>query len=293
MELSSNQVLYRKEGGIAHITFNRPEADNTISRKLFLALVEAVDDAARDSSVRVVIFDAVGDHFCAGFDVGDPDASLNAGDEPVDFMFRRENTQEEVDLWMKILNLRKPTIGALKGRVLGGGCLLALCMDCLIVAENTTMDNMEFALGMGYTIYLPFDAWKIPMNVAKKKAFTGEPITAEEGYRFGFFNDVVPIEKLDAAAERLAHQMLRLSPYTLTAHKEIYNLAYTLQGMQAIVPFAKETFNIGLELPGTPENQAMWGAAPTMSPDAFRKLFMDKIDAVIEEDKKTLEELMK
>ena len=288
MQLSSNQVLYRKDGAIAHITMNRPEAYNTISRELFLALNQAVDEVARDSSVRVVIFDAVGDHFCSGFDVGDSEASLNNNEEPVDFMYRRENTQEEIDLWLKITNLRKPTIGAIKGKILGGGWFMTMCFDCIIAADTTRIDNMEFALGMGYTVYLPFDAWKIPMNVAKKKAFTGEPTTAEEGLRWGLFNEVVPVEKLDAAADRLAHQMLRLSPYTLTAHKEIYNLAYTLMGMQAIVPFAKETFNIGMELPGTPENQEMWKSATKMTDAAFRQLFLDKVEALIEEDKKPL-----
>ena len=146
----------------------------------------------------------------------------------------------------------------------------------------------EFALGMGYTIYLPFDAWKIPVNIAKQKAFTGEATTAEEGYRYGLFNQVVPVEKLEDAAMRLARRMLRLSPYTLAAHKEIYNLAYSLKGIQNIVPFAKETFSIGMELPGTPENQAMWEYARKVGPEKFRQYFAEKIAEVAEEDKQPL-----
>ena len=79
-----------------------------------------------------------------------------------------------------------------------------------------------------------------------------------------------------------------LSPYTLAAHKEIYNLAYSLKGIQNIVPFAKETFSIGMELPGTPENQAMWEYARKVGPEKFRQYFAEKIAEVAEEDKKPL-----
>lgn len=210
----------------------------------------------RDREVRVVVFCGKGDHFCSGFDVGDPEASLNNNEEDtVDWMFRRENTQEEIDLWMKIRNMRKPTIGAMKGSVLGGGWFMAMTFDCLIAADTTVFDNLEFALGMGYTIYLPWDAYKIPMNIAKQKAFTGEATTAEEGYRYGLFNQVVPVDKLDDAVMRLARRMLRLS--SLHPHRPQGDLQSVsdMMGMQQIVPFAKETFSIGMELPGTKENR--------------------------------------
>ena len=292
MQLSSSQVTYEKivkeNGAIAKIMFNRPEEGNKINHKMFLALNEAIDEAMRDSQVRVVIFGGEGDHFCSGFDAGDPDTSLN-NNETVDWMFRRENTQEEIDLWLKIYNMRKPTIGALKGSVLGGGWFMAMTFDCIIAAEGTTLDNLEFALGMGYTVYLPFDAYKIPMNIAKQKAFTGEVTTAEEALKWGLFNQVVPMEKLDAACMRLAERMLRLSPYTLTAHKEIYNMCYNMMGIQQVVPFARETFSIGMELPGTPQNQAMWQYAREVGPDKFREYFAQKIAEVKAEDEKPLD----
>lgn len=289
MKLSSSQVIYEKIGSIGKIWLNRPEYGNKITREMFLALNEAVDEVIRDEEVRVVIFAGKGEHFCSGFDAGDPEASLNNNEQgTVTWEARRANTQEEIDLWLKIYNMRKPTIGATQGSVLGGGWFMAMMFDCIIAAENTVYDNLEFALGMGYTIYTPFDAWKIPMNIAKQKAFTGEATTAEEGYRLGLFNQVVPVEKLDAAAMRLAGRMLRLSPYTLAVHKELYKMAYDLMGIQQIVPFAKETFNIGMELPGTRENQEMWEYARRNGPEAFRKLFAEKIAAIAEEDKKPL-----
>ena len=82
----------------------------------------------------------------------------------------------------------------------------------------------------------------------------------------------------------IAHDLID----TLTAHKEIYNLVSDMMGMQQIVPFAKETFSIGMELPGTKENQEMWEYARKHGPEAFRKYFAQRIAAVAEEDKKPL-----
>ena len=283
--MKSTQVLYERDGAIAKIWLNRPDYGNRISRELFLALDEAVDKAIKDKEVRVVIIGGKGENFCCGFDVGDPEASLNNNEAgTVLWEDRRENTQEEIDLFLKIFNMRKPVIGATQGRTLGGGYFLAMMCDCLIAAENTVYDNTEFALGMSYTMYTPFDAWKIPMNIAKEKAFTGSPITAQEGLRFGLFNKVVPVDRLDEAATKLAKKMLRLSPYTLTIHKEIYKQAYDLMGIQHVVPFAKETFNIGMELPGTPENQAMWEHGRKHGPQAMVDLFEQKLAQIAKED---------
>ena len=122
MKLSSSRCSMRRLAPSERFALTAPEEGNKISREMFLALNEAVDEAVRDREVRVVVFCGKGDHFCSGFDVGDPEASLNNNEEDtVDWMFRRENTREEIDLWMKIRNMRKPTIGAMKGSVLGGG----------------------------------------------------------------------------------------------------------------------------------------------------------------------------
>ena len=126
MKLSSDKVLYEKvvekNGAIAKIWFNRPEEGNKINHEMFLALDQAVNEAIRDPEVRVVVFGGKGDHFCSGFDAGDPETSLNNNEAGViSWMDRRANTQEEINLFMKIYNMRKPTIGATQGSVLGGG----------------------------------------------------------------------------------------------------------------------------------------------------------------------------
>lgn len=286
--MSNSPIFYEKVDGIGKIWMNQPENCNRITRKLFLALDEAVDKALKDPEVRVILFGCKGPDFCCGFDVSDPEASLNNQEEgSVTWEDRRANTQEEIDLWMKILNSKKPTIGALKGRILGGGYFMVMLFDCIVASDDIDMNNGEFALGMSYTDYVPFEFWKLPMNIAKEFLFTGYPITASVGEKLGLFNRVVPADQVDDVAETLARRMLKLSPYTLAAHKELANMAYDMQGMKHIVDFAKETFNIGMELPGTPENQAMWEFARA-NPGALVGLFEEKLAALRQEEIKEL-----
>ena len=282
-------IIYEKVDQIAKIWLNRPEAGNRINRALFLALDKAIDRAKADEDVRVVIIAAKGDDFCLGFDGSDPEACLGSNETgEVPWNARRANTQEEIDLWMKIYNLPKPVIGVTQGRSMGGGVLIAYMCDCLIVDEDAEYDNSEFALGMNYTLYTPFDAWKLPMNIAKEKAFTGYGITADEGYRLGLFNRVVPKDKLDAAAMKLARRMLKLAPYTLTMHKELYNMCYDEMGIRNVVPFGKEIFNISLALPGTPENEELWRIAREEGGEAMTAKFREMMKALKEEENRPL-----
>lgn len=283
--MSEQPILFERSDGIGKIWMNCPQNGNRITRRLFLALDDAVTQAISDPEIRVIIISAKGEHFCCGFDVGDPEASLNNNEHgAVTWEDRRANTQEEIDLWMKIYTSKKPVIGAIKGRILGGGYFMVMTFDCIIAAENTVMDNGEFALGMSYVNYIPFELWKLPMNVAKEKLLTGYPITAKEGFRLGLFNRVVPVEQLDDAATTLARRMLRLSSYTLSIHKELCNMAYDLQGIRTIVPYAKEAFNIGMELPGSKENQEMWNYARSHPDGSVVNLFEEKLAALRREE---------
>ena len=283
-------VVYQKiespKGAIAKIMLNRPECGNLINGEMWTDFMEAVDLAAADRDVRVVIFGGYGDSFCDGFDTGDASVSLNANEGGVQFQDRRESTWEEVDTWLKIYNMRKPTIAMCQGQVLGGGWLIAMSCDCICAAETAIFDNTEYAMNMSYPLYLPWDAWKLPMNIAREKAFTAYTVTAQEGYRLGLCNRCVPVEQLDEVTMDMANRMLKLSPYTLLMHKEMYKMASDLQGMQQIIPFSKEIFNISMQLPGTPENEALWDIARKQGGDAMRAEFKRQALALREEERK-------
>lgn len=275
-------VLYEKMDGIGVIRLNRPHVSNRINSALLHGLDQAVTTVCADDEVRVVVVVANGDDFCGGFDITDTTSSLGPD---ATWEERRSNTHEEIELWMKILNARKPFIGALKGWVIGGGYALALTCDCLVAAENTVMDNTEFAAGMSYVSYTPLEAWKLPMNIAKEKLFTGYSITAEEGRRLGLINHVVPLDDLESCAFALANRMLKLSPYTLAMHKAFTNMAYDLQGMKHIIPFAEETFSISRTLPGTEENQKIWEYGKNHTGEELIQMTERLFDELREEEK--------
>jgi enoyl-CoA hydratase len=276
--MNNDPILYEKIDGIAKICLNRPDRGNRINKKMYDMFVEAIDRVSNDSDIRVVIIRANGDDFCCGFDVGDPEVSLNANEEGcVTWEARRANTQEELDLWLRVHDMRKPVIAATQGLVIGGGWLIAMMADCIVAADNVEFDNGEYAMGMSYTLYAPMDAWKLPPNIAKEKAFTGYTINAEEGRIYGLFNRVVPPDELDAAAMRLARRMLKLAPYTLTMHKELYNMAYDLQGIKQVLQYGKEIFNIAMHLPGTPESEAMWNVVKEKGPDEMIRVFAERM----------------
>ena len=253
--MENTPVIYEKQSGISVIRLNRPCHSNRINLEMQKGLEEAVIRAEEDPETRVVVIAANGSDFCAGFDITDASSSLG---EDAEWSDRRKNTQDEVKLWTRILRSRKPYIGALKGWVIGGGYALALTCDCLVASEDTVFDNTEFACGMSYVSYTPLEFWKMPLNVAKEKLFTGYSITASEAHRLGFVNHVVPREELESCAIALAQRMLKLSPYTLTMHKAFANMACDLQGMLNILPYSEETFSISRTIPGTEEDRKIW-----------------------------------
>ena len=83
----------------------------------------------------------------------------------------------------------------------------------------------------------------------------------------------------------LAERMLMLSHYTLTMHKEMYKMAYDMRGIQQIIPFSKEIFNISMQLPGTPENEALWEIAKTQGGAAMDAEFTRQARALREEER--------
>ena len=280
-----DSLIYEKfENGIAKIWLNRPEMGNRFNRELFNAMDEALREAEADPEVRVIIIEGKGDDFCLGFDVAEPETSpaIN-GEGATSWADRRANTKEEMDVFVRILDMKTPVIGAMQGQVLGGGWMLAMCLDCLIAAENTVFDNSEMALGCSYTMYTPFDAWKLPMNIAMEKAMTGYPTTAEEGLRYGLFNRVVPVENLDLAATAVAERMLKLAPYVLTMQKETYKNCYHLMGLKNIIPFATEIFSISMHLADSPQGK-YWNDLAMQGPDVLYSNFMAEIQKLNDEN---------
>jgi enoyl-CoA hydratase/carnithine racemase len=199
-------VLYEKKGLIAYVTVDRPKVLNALNTSTWTDLKAAFEDAKADASVRGVILTGAGDKaFIAGADIGEL-AHLSAYEAEESSRFG----QAVLDL---IENLGKPVIAAINGFALGGGCETAMACTMRISVEHARFGQPEVKLGL-----LPGGGGtqRLPRLVGKGRALqlilTGETISAQEAYRIGLVNEVVPADNLIGRAETILKQVAANAP---------------------------------------------------------------------------------
>ncbi len=210
-------LLYQKRNGIGYVTLNRPEKLNALNRKVMEELGECFRSIRTDEEVRAVILTGAGDKaFVAGADINEL-AVLS----PIEGKEHSVRGQEILDF---IENLGKPVIAAINGYALGGGCELAVACTLRIASENARMGQPEVKLGIipGYA-----GTQRLARLVGKGRALemilSGEPVTAQEAYRIGLVNQVVPAKDLMAAAETLARKIMANAPLAVKFALEAVN----------------------------------------------------------------------
>ena len=207
-------IDYEKEGKIAIFTINRPEALNAINVQASRELHEAMIDFRDDPNLWVGIITGAGDKaFCAGADIKDmlPFMKEHLG-----------NNQRAMPATpMRGLELWKPLIAAINGIALGGGLELALACDLRIASEKARLGLPEVTLGLipgwGGTQRLPR---MVPWCKAAELLLTGRPIDAQEAYRIGLVNMVVPPEAVMPTAREWAEVICQAAPLAVRAAKE-------------------------------------------------------------------------
>jgi enoyl-CoA hydratase/carnithine racemase len=204
--LKLENVVYEKKGPIAYVTINRPKVLNALNAKTISELRSVFEDARDDSDVRGVVFTGAGDKaFAAGADI-----SEMANDTAVT---AEEKTRRGQTLTELIENLGKPVIAAVNGFALGGGCELSIACTIRIAAETAKFGQPEVKIGImpGYG-----GTQRLPRLVGKGRALQlillGEIINAQEAYRIGLVNEVVPSSGLIARAEAIVNQILVNAP---------------------------------------------------------------------------------
>ncbi len=206
-------VDYKKDGKIAIFTINRPEAHNAINPEVFEELSKAFIEFKDDDDLWVGIVTGAGERaFCAGADIKKmlPKLKGAIGQPWV-----------EPPIIMRGLNLWKPLIAAVNGVALGGGLELCLACDLRIASENATFGVPEVTLGLipawGGTQRLPR---VIPWAKAAELLLTGRPIDAQEAYRIGLVNKVVPLSDLMTTAKQMADILCKPGPLAVRAAKQ-------------------------------------------------------------------------
>ena len=214
---SLETVQYEKKGAIAYITLNRPKVLNALNKRAVADLQTAFEEARDDSEIGGVIFTGAGDKaFIAGADINEV-----AADTPVEAEKKTRHGQAVMDL---IENLGKPVIAAVNGFALGGGCEAALASTIRVAAETAKFGLPEVKLGVmpgyGGTQRLPR---LIGKGAALQLILTGAMISAQEAYRIGLVNEVVPNAELISRAEAILNQILANAPLSLKYALEAVN----------------------------------------------------------------------
>jgi enoyl-CoA hydratase len=215
--LTLANVLYEKKGAIAYVTVNRPKVLNALNTPTWTDLRTAFEDARNDAVVRGVILTGAGDKaFIAGADISEL-AHATALDAERSSRFG----QQVLDL---IENLGKPVIAAINGFALGGGCETAMACTIRIAVETAKFGQPEVKLGL-----LPGGGGtqRLPRLVGKGRALqlilSGEMISAQEAYRIGLVNEIVPPSQLIPRAEAILRQIVANAPISVKFALEAAN----------------------------------------------------------------------
>lgn len=199
-------LLYEKKDGIAFITFNRPKVLNALNRKTIEELRDALVDARDDSAVRVLILTGAGERsFVAGADIGE--LSVQTPVNGKEFSLFGQSVIHLLE------TMGKPSICAINGFALGGGCEVALACTIRIASKTARLGQPEVKLGIlpgyGGTQRLARLCGK---GVAQELCLTGEMISAEEAQRIGLVNHIYEPAELLPAAESMAKKIIANAP---------------------------------------------------------------------------------
>src|SRR5450759_783286 len=220
--MNYENILLEKKNSIAYVTVNRPKVLNALNMATMEELRAVFTDIQSDASIRVAILTGAGEKaFVAGADI-----SELAKQDAVSGKEYGHRGQAVID---SIENLGKPVIACINGFALGGGCELALACTMRLASDNAKLGQPEVKLGLipgyGGTQRL---SRLVGQGIAMQQILTGDMITAQEAYRIGLVNEVVPQADLIARAEAIAAKIIANAPLAIQYAMEAVNRGFDL-----------------------------------------------------------------
>ncbi len=234
-------VLYETNDRVATITLNRPDRFNAITWQLACDLESAVEKAAGDPEVRVIVLQGAGKGFCGGYDLKESAETHVEGpctqdvmpwDPTLDFEAMWSFTQKFMSIW----RCNKPVITKIHGAAVAGGSDIALCSDLIVMAEDARIG------------YPPARVWGVPTTMmwvyrlgiekAKRMLFTGDLISGKQAEDDGLILQAVPQEKLEETVQALCDRIKGVPRNQLMMTKMSVNQAYENMGLKTTQMFA-------------------------------------------------------
>ena len=211
----AEEMIFEKKGGTAYITLNRPEQKNAINLAVRQGLCEAWEEIEQDPDIRSVILTGGEKVFSTGQDV------VELAE------FKKQDPLGNLplnDLRTFGAEVKKPVIAAVSGHCLGFGFLMTMvAADIRIVSDTARFGMPEIKVAVPPSLGIPpIVARHFPPAMAMELFLTGESITAEDAFRVGYVNKIVPPEKLLSTAEEVAEKITRFSPLITKNIKAVY-----------------------------------------------------------------------
>ncbi|HXY16188.1 MAG TPA: enoyl-CoA hydratase-related protein [Terriglobales bacterium] len=208
-------IQVTRDGHIATITLNRPEKRNAISYQLIEELLAALGEIAA-SSALVLILTGAEKAFCSGMDLENLKELLGRSAEQ-----NLKDSETMARLFRSLYDFPKPTIAAVNGAAIAGGCGLATLCDFTLAVPEAKFGYTEVRIGFLPAIVSAFLLRQIGEKPARDLLLTGRIISADEAHELGMVNEIVTPEKLLPRARELAEQLIENSPVSLTRTKRL------------------------------------------------------------------------
>jgi len=200
---------------VATITLNRPDKRNAINTPMIAELQSALDEIEK-KKVRVVIFTGSGSAFCAGMDLDM--LSAIAQQSPQE---NQEDSRRMAKFFRRIWSFPRPTIAAVNGHALAGGCGIATLCDFTLSVPEAKYGYTEVKIGFLPAIVSVFLTRQIGDKRARDLLLTGRLVEAKEAHQLGLVNEIVEQDKLLSRASELACQLVAVSPGSVTRAKRL------------------------------------------------------------------------
>jgi enoyl-CoA hydratase/carnithine racemase len=207
-------LTYRRDGAVAWATLDRPEKLNAMTRAFWGELVGALEQAQDDPEVRVLVFHGAGRCFSVGGDIEGFGELTHAGD-------RRAYLREAMGALEAVERFTKPTIAAVHGHTLGGGCELTLVTDIVVADATARFGTPEAMVGLVPGPGVARGLAHVNLHWMKYMIFTGETLDAEQARLAGLVNIVTPEGEHLAEAGRLADRVAARAPLALAVGKQL------------------------------------------------------------------------
>lgn len=237
-------VTLEREGPVAVLTLNRPRRLNAMSKTMLQEMQAICDLVEAEAEIRALVVTGAGGAFSSGFDLQD-----QAAETPQGVAEWRPALRRDFDAVMRFWRLSKPTISAVEGPALAGGCELALACDLTIAGASARFGEPELKFGAGIVVMLL--PWLVGPKKAKEIILLGmDDIPAPEALAMGMITRVTPDGEALEVAKRLARQVAVIDPMVVRRTKAAINESFDRMGMTGALEAALEA-DLALEGEGS------------------------------------------